>query len=154
ARVKEAGHVFRSPPSRPSRLDLTITAFRAAPPKPSFHRSSYYRRTSIESSSRSHPKPPKHPPHRVETHKPSLFIHALLKHLKPATQDYESLHPRSQNPATAELKKPPPPKTRAQTKRSGKGGEGEAVEVHLNGRTEGSGDGKLAHAPTVRRTKR
>ncbi|KAF3514417.1 hypothetical protein F2Q69_00001398 [Brassica cretica] len=77
ARVKEAGHVFRSPPSRPSRLDLTITAFRAAPPKPSFHRSSYYRRTSIESSSRSHPKPPKHPPHRVETHKPSLFIHAL-----------------------------------------------------------------------------
>ncbi|CAF2060410.1 unnamed protein product [Brassica napus] len=76
-RVKEAGHVFRSPPSRPSRPDLTVTASRAIPPKPSFHRSSYYWRASIESSSRSHPEPPKHSPHKVETHKPSLFIHAL-----------------------------------------------------------------------------
>ncbi|KAF3596200.1 hypothetical protein DY000_02027990 [Brassica cretica] len=90
--------------------------------------------------------------------------------------------PRSQNPATAELKKPPPPEdkgrgdgapiatidvgslpeltttvgnwTRAQTKRSGRGGERETVKMHLNGRTEGSGDGTLAHAPAVRRTQR
>ncbi|CAN7013829.1 unnamed protein product, partial [Brassica oleracea var. botrytis] len=30
----------------------------------------------------------------------------------------------------------------------------ETVKVHLNGRTEGSGDGTLAHAPAVRRTQR
>ncbi|WZZ33941.1 hypothetical protein YC2023_017342 [Brassica napus] len=154
-RVKEAGHVFVSSPSHPVRLDLTVTTSRAAPLKPSFHRSSYYRRASIESTWRSHPEPPKHPPHRVETtnHLSSftLFLnieelHRLnrdliqqikaanhmnhepittpdpesgtnpyptkrLKHLKPATQDYESFHPpppRRQKPAMAELKKPPP----------------------------------------------
>ena len=66
-RVKEAGHVFVSSPSHPVRLDLTVAASRAAPLKPSFHRSSYYRGASIESTWRSHPEPPKHPPHRTET---------------------------------------------------------------------------------------
>ncbi|CAN6894088.1 unnamed protein product [Brassica oleracea var. botrytis] len=129
--------MFVYSPSHPVRLDLTVAASRAAPLKPSFHRSSYYRRASIESTWRSLPEPPKHPLHRVETtnHLSSftLFLnigelHRLnrdliqqiktanhrnhepittpdpesgtnpyptkrLKHLKPATQDYESLHP-------------------------------------------------------------
>ncbi|CAN6893150.1 unnamed protein product [Brassica oleracea] len=136
-RVKEAGHVFVSSPSHPVRLDLTVAASIATPLKPSFHRSSYYCRTSIESTWRSHPEPPKHPPHRVETtnhlssftlflnigelhrlnrdlihqikaanhrnHEPIItldpesrtnpYLTKRLKHLKPATQDYESLHP-------------------------------------------------------------
>ena len=129
--------MFVYSPSHPVRLDLTVAASRAAPLKPSFHRSSYYRRASIKSTWRSLPEPPKHPLHRVETtnHLSSftLFLnigelHRLnrdliqqiktanhrnhepittpdpesgtnpyptkrLKHLKPATQDYESLHP-------------------------------------------------------------
>ncbi|CAN6890368.1 unnamed protein product [Brassica oleracea] len=136
-RVKEAGHVFVSSPSHPVRLDLTVAASRAAPLKRSFHRSSYYRRASIKLTWRSHPEPPKHPPHRVETtnhlssftlflnigelhrlnrdlihqikaanhrnHEPIItldpesrtnpYLTKRLKHLKPATQDYESLHP-------------------------------------------------------------
>ncbi|WZZ70437.1 hypothetical protein YC2023_081807 [Brassica napus] len=61
--------------------------------------------------------------------------------------------PQSQKPATAELKKPPPPGNRAdgdraltttdgdwnraQTRRSGKGGEGETGKKHLNRKNEG-----------------
>ncbi|KAF3595621.1 hypothetical protein DY000_02023469 [Brassica cretica] len=104
--VKEAGHVFVSSPSHPVRLDLTVAAPRAAPLKPSFHRSSYYRRASIESTWRSHPEPPKHPPHRIRAANHRNHEPITTPDPKSGTNPYLP----ETRPAATELKKPSRPR--------------------------------------------
>ncbi|KAL0885075.1 hypothetical protein Bca101_009057 [Brassica carinata] len=96
------------------------------PPKPSlfFNALSSLRRAS-STYSRSHPteqnrEPQNHEPRTTPDPKsgPKPYPTKGMKHLKLAMQDYESLHPRSQKPAIAELKKPPPPGDKGRQRRS------------------------------------